>query len=220
MLIERTAPVEGEKLFRDHGGAVVERASGDDGVRRATFIASDESVDRYGDIIRASGWKLDNYRKNSVLLYGHQTDSLPLGLVPMIGVEGTKLIAQVEWVKAGTTAFADSAWAMLEQGALNAVSVSFLPLARPLPIYDTDQHVTGFEFIAQDLLELSVVTVPANPNALQIAKDFGLTPAEMRRLFVDDGTAARVAAGARSRILTLSRLGRHQAAPTPQHGET
>lgn len=216
--IERSAPREGEKLFRDHAGAVVERAAGDDGVRRATFVASDESTDRYGDIIRASGWRLDNYRKNSVVLYGHQTDSLPLGLVPTIGVEGTRLIAQVEWVKAGTTAFADSAWAMLEQGVLNAVSVGFLPLARPLPIFDEDQHVTGFEFIAQDLLELSVVTVPANPNALQIAKDFGLTPTEMRRLF-DDGSAARVGAAARTRTLTLSRLGRHQAAPTPHRGE-
>ena len=35
------------------------------------FVASDESVDRYGDIIRASGWQLDNFRKNPVLLFAH-----------------------------------------------------------------------------------------------------------------------------------------------------
>jgi phage head maturation protease len=214
MMIERTAPCEGEETRRDHGDAVVEKAKDDNGVRRAVFVASDESVDRYGDIIRASGWKLDNFRKNSVLLYGHQAESLSIGKVPAIGVEGTRLLAHVEWAKPGTTAFADSAWALLEQGMLNAVSVGFLPLARPLPIFDADQNVTGFEFIAQDLLELSVVVVPANPNALQIAKDFGLSASEMRRLF-DDGTAARHAVAARTRILTLSRLGRHQAAPTP-----
>jgi prohead serine protease len=214
MTHHRTAPQEGVREERDRGDAVVEKAKGDDGVRRATFVASDESVDRYGDIIRASGWHLDNFRKNSVLLYGHQDDSLTLGKVPMIGVEGTRLIAQVEWAAPGTTAFADSAWALLEQGMLQAVSVGFLPLARPNPMLDSDGHLTGFEFIAQDLLELSVVTVPANANALRVAKSFGLSPAEMRRLF-DDGSAARVAAAARTRILTLSRLGRHQAAPTP-----
>jgi hypothetical protein len=28
------------------------------------FVASDESIDRYGDIVRASGWQLDKFRKN------------------------------------------------------------------------------------------------------------------------------------------------------------
>jgi hypothetical protein len=94
------------------------------------------------------------------------------------------------------------------------VSVGFLPLAAPNPIYDADKRLTGFEFISQELLELSVVTVPANPNALQLAKSVALSGEELRCLF-DGGTAARVAAAARTRTITLSRLGRHQAAPTP-----
>jgi len=192
---------------------IIEKAASDGG-RRVRFVASDETVDRYGDIIRASGWQLDNFRKNPVLLFGHQSDSLPVGKVDPIAVEGTKLIAHAEFLPEGMTAFADSVWSLIEHGALNAASVGFLPLAAPLPIYDADKHLTGFEFIAQELLELSVVPVPANPNALQLAKSFGLSPDEMRCLF-DDGAAARVAAAARTRTITLSRLGRYRAAPTP-----
>src|SRR5467141_4063728 len=36
------------------------------------FIASDESVDRYSEIISASGWKLDNYQRNPVFQNAHQ----------------------------------------------------------------------------------------------------------------------------------------------------
>jgi HK97 family phage prohead protease len=210
----RTAPQVGVMQTR---AAILERASDDSGARRARFVASDETVDRYGDIIRASGWQLANYRKNPVLLFGHQSDSLPVGKVEPIAVEGTRLIAHVEFTPEGMSTFADTVWAMVNQGFVQAASVGFLPLAAPNPIFDADKHLTGFEFIAQELLELSVVTVPANPNALQLAKSFALSGEEMRCLF-DDGAAARVAAAARTRTITLSRLGRHQAAPTPERG--
>jgi hypothetical protein len=90
--------------------AILERASGAGGLRRARFIASDETVDRYGDIIRASGWQLGNYRQNPVLLFGHQSDSLPVGKVDPIVVEGTQLIAHAEFLPEGVTSFADSVW--------------------------------------------------------------------------------------------------------------
>src|SRR6266850_4108203 len=36
------------------------------------FISSDESLDRYDEIISASGWKLDNYQRNPVFQNAHQ----------------------------------------------------------------------------------------------------------------------------------------------------
>src|SRR6187399_272538 len=129
----RTAPQVGVPQTR---AAILERAAGDGGSRRARFVASDETVDRYGDIIRASGWQLENFRQNPVLLFGHQTDSLPIGKVEPIAVEGTRLIAHAEFLPEGVSSFADSVWSLIEHGALNAVSVGFLPLAPPMPIYD------------------------------------------------------------------------------------
>ena len=209
----RTAPEVGVAITR---AVIIEKATSD-GSRRVRFVASDETVDRYGDIIRASGWQLENFRKNPVLLFGHQSGQLPVGKVDPIAVEGTRLIAHAEFTPEGMSGFADTVWAMVDQGFVQAASVGFLPLATPNPIFDADKHLTGFEFIAQELLELSIVTVPANPNALQLAKSFALSGEEMRCLF-DDGAAARVAAAARTRTITLSRLGRHQAAPTPERG--
>jgi HK97 family phage prohead protease len=181
----------------------------DDGApRRQRFVASDETVDRYGDVIRANGWQLDAYRKNPVLLFGHQSRALPIGRVEPIAVEGTRLVATAEFAPAGMSAFADTVWQMVRAKILNAVSVGFAPLAPPNPRFDENGDWTGFEFVAQELLELSVVPVPANPSALQLAKSFALGAGELTRLFNDDGAAARIAAERRHRTIQLTRLGR------------
>src|SRR5207248_987276 len=36
------------------------------------FISSDESLDRYSEVISASGWKLDSYLRNPVFQNAHQ----------------------------------------------------------------------------------------------------------------------------------------------------
>jgi HK97 family phage prohead protease len=202
----RTAPIAGARLDRF---VTIERDDTTPKVRRARFVASDETVDRYGDVIRANGWQLDAYRKNPVLLYGHNSRDLPIGRVEPIGVEGTKLVAHAEFAKEGSNPFADIVWSLLEQKMLNAVSVGFMPLAPPNPMFDEDKYLTGFEFIAQELLELSVVPVPANPNALQLAKSASLSDADLSRLFGRDVVRARVAAQRRSQQITLARLRRH-----------
>ena len=40
----------------------------DEANRTIEFVASTEAVDRYGDVIRVAGWKLDAYKKNPVFL--------------------------------------------------------------------------------------------------------------------------------------------------------
>src|SRR5688500_3358120 len=36
------------------------------------FTSSDQSLDRYNEVIVAAGWRLDNYRKNPVVQNAHQ----------------------------------------------------------------------------------------------------------------------------------------------------
>src|SRR6266571_3691452 len=36
------------------------------------FISSDETLDRYGEIIQASGWELSSYQRNPVVQNAHQ----------------------------------------------------------------------------------------------------------------------------------------------------
>jgi HK97 family phage prohead protease len=190
MTISRNTPAKGVAMMR----ATTIEKDASEGARRFRFVASDETVDRYGDIIRASGWQLDNYRKNPQLLYGHMTRELPLGRVEPIAVEGTKLIAHAEFAPEGISAFADTVCAMVNEGILVAMSVGFMPLADPTPIFDANKQLTGFEFNGQELLENSIVTVPANPNALQLAKSFPLTDEERQVLFTQEPDRSKIAA--------------------------
>ncbi len=52
-----------------------------------TFIASDETPDRYGDVILVSGWQLENFRKNPVFLLGHDYGAPAIGRVGRINTE-------------------------------------------------------------------------------------------------------------------------------------
>lgn len=200
---ERARPAIGERIER---AATIVRASGvDSAARRVTFIASDETVDRYGDIIRASGWELTNFIRNPVLLFGHKSGEPPIGTVPDVHVEGTRLIAVAEFASAELSPFAETIFRMVEAGIISAVSVGFLPTAEPNIMRDAEDRFTGFEFIAQELLELSVVSVPANPAALALAR--GLDLEAQRRLFgTDERAAARIAGEQRRRSIALARL--------------
>jgi phage head maturation protease len=55
-----------------------------------------------------------------------------------------------------------------------AVSVGFMPLEQPNAIKDLEGRTTGWEFTSQELLELSAVSLPANPEALarMVSKGF------------------------------------------------
>jgi len=204
--------VQGWSKTPRYRAATITKAEGDDAkARRVKFIASDESVDRYGDIIRVAGWDLANFRNNPVLLFGHDSRSI-IGRVPEIGIEGRQLIATCEFRPEGDSELADDIWRGVQGDFIRATSVGFLPTVEPKPIRaepDEDGYaqITGFEFIGQELLELSVVSVPANPQALALARELRISEASQRRLFASDERAvARIAAERRRQTITLARL--------------
>lgn len=203
-------------------GAVLRRAASIKAVdakeRTMRFVASDESVDRYGDIIRASGWQLDNFRKNPVLLFAHDSRQPPVGQVPSIEVVGTELIADCLFRPEGDSQLSDDVWRAVEGGFLRAASVGFTPTGPVNQLVDSAGNWTGYEFTSQELLELSVVPVPANPQALAVAKSLGMSDATQALLFTTSPRAvAQAAAEARSRTINLLRLrGTHEIARSDQ----
>jgi HK97 family phage major capsid protein len=60
---------------------------------------------------------------------------------------------------------------LVREGVLRTVSVGFQPEAKEPLTKDADARHGPFRFTRQTLLECSLVSVPANPNALAIAKD-------------------------------------------------
>lgn len=185
MVMPRAAPKVGERLFK-----AAEVRAFDQEARTVDFIASDESVDRYGDIIRVEGWDLRAYKKNPVLLFGHDSSSPPIG-TSAASVEGKQLIARAQFAPEGVYDFADTIFRLVMAKILRAVSVGFLPTAEPNVIRDDkNDRITGFEFIGQELLELSVVPVPANPQALAFAKSLRMSPESMKRMFMQESASA------------------------------
>lgn len=155
------------------------------------FIASDETVDRYGDIVRVDGWDLKAYKANPIVLFGHQ-HSNPVGIAvkTWIDKELKALMIRIKLADEGTSPFIDSLRKLVKQRIVRAVSVGFRTTKAPNEIKDPDTNRwTGYEFVGQELLENSLVTVPANPSALGTAKSLGLPEMHLRRIFSDEGMA-------------------------------
>jgi HK97 family phage prohead protease len=138
------------------------RAVGD---RTVEFILSTEDADREKDVVTAAGWRLDAYKRNPVVLWAHRYADLPVARAVDVRVLGKKLVARAEFAPASIYPFAQTVFAMLQAGYLNAVSVGF----RPLKSAQNAQR-GGVDFLEQELLEFSVVPVPAHQGALVVGR--------------------------------------------------
>lgn len=139
------------------------------GERTRRVIVSDETLDRYNTTFRAAGWETDNFTKNPVVLWCHQASALPLGRATIVRGKGD-LRADIEFFGAEMNPDADRVLKMLDAGVL-AVSHRFEPLEYK---YNLDREQAGdgwyppIDYLRQELLEVSIVTVPGNANALPL----------------------------------------------------
>jgi len=148
---------------------IVRAAAGDS--RKIDFTISTGAVDRDRDTLKVEGWRLDNYRKNPVVLWAHLSRELPIGRAESVGISAGVLKARTEFVPAEDYPFADTVYRMLRGGFLRSVSVGFIPDFEKAVFVPTRG---GFDFGGQELLEFSVVPVPSNPEALVDAKAAGI----------------------------------------------
>jgi HK97 family phage prohead protease/HK97 family phage major capsid protein len=160
-------------------------AAGGDGLE---FVLSDDSVDRYGDVVEAAGWVLKNFKKNPICLFGHDS-RFPIGTWEDVRVEGNKLVARLAPAANGTSARLDEIISLIKQQVLRAVSVGFDPIEFD-PI-DPKQPWGAQRYKKQELLEASVVSVPANPAALARAKSLNLSPETMSLVFGEHAVSKR-----------------------------
>jgi HK97 family phage major capsid protein/HK97 family phage prohead protease len=140
------------------------------------YVMSDETVDRYGDIVEARGWSLVNFTKNPIALFGHDSKFI-VGNWTDVKVMGGKLIGTLKLLPAGVSQRLDEIRAAVEAGVLRAVSVGFRPLEAE-PIANG-----GMRFKRAELVECSLVSIPANPNAIQLAKSLNLSDDAQRTIF-------------------------------------
>ena len=156
--VHKTIPVKAEPIT-------------DDSLRIITFDASNETKDRDGEVIKASAWELDNYKKNPVVQFAHKYDEPPVGKSPGIAVVNGVLKLPVQFPPAGVYEFADIVYNLAKGGYLSAVSVGFIPKEFDRAKKEGDPSRT---YTKVELLEVSIVPVPSNPDAIVSAREAGV----------------------------------------------
>lgn len=146
------------------------------------FIMSTAEVDRMGDIIQQD-WELRDFKKNPISLWQHDSH-FPIGTWSNVRVEGGKLMGKLKLASRGTSELISTIWSLLEQRIIRAVSVGFTA-DNVEDRKDKDGRWLGFVFKDPALVECSLVSVPANPSALQIAKSMGLRGEALKEFFPD-----------------------------------
>lgn len=143
--------------------------------------ASDETLDRYDEVIAADGWLLDPYRKNPVIQNAHQYGDIlfTIGRAEKTAVENGGLM-QVWRFAAKENPMAKIARDLYRGRFLNASSVGFIPREW---INGDKQSTYRRKYTKSELLEVSAVGIPANPSALALAVKSGCVEAsDLREL--------------------------------------
>lgn len=146
--------------------------------RKLTFVASDGTRDSAGTVLNVDGWDLQRFNKNGIIgyqhkVYGSWSDTENPDNVIGKGhayIDDKKLMVDVEFEPAGINQLAEKIYQKLLFGSLKAVSVGFVPVGKGA-WGEGEEALSGsnptYYYAGQELLEVSVVNIPANPNALR-----------------------------------------------------
>ena len=140
-----------------------------DPTSKTVVIASTDTPDRYGDIVDQQSWKLDRYKSNPIIQWGHRYDLPPIGKAH-VGVHDGELLAEITWDTGEHNDLANTVSTQFQNGFLSAVSVGFMPghaVKRSSLEQDDPRFApTGMVYFDPELLEISAVPIPANPESL------------------------------------------------------
>jgi HK97 family phage prohead protease len=146
--------------------------------------------DRHGDIVdRGAFFKsLNNHRRNgsgpALLLYHDPTQ--PVGKYRSIVEDDHGLY--VEGTLSMGTPKGSEAYELLKSGALGGLSIGYIPTETKY-----DQRGKANHIIEADLLEISLVTLPANPEAVVTSVKNFSTPREFEQFLVANGLSRNMA---------------------------
>ena len=176
---DKTATIPGRFRVRKSDGAVhlpmLVRAVGDDGLA----VLSTDDEDSYGDIVDVKTLRLERFATNPVLLWGH-SHACPIGTWADVAIQATDKAAAL----VGRPMFDDAADSLdttaklvsskWKSKQLRGVSIGFRPEWRtsvsrgslPKDHWAFKEGSWGLFFEGAELLEASIVAVPANPNAV------------------------------------------------------
>lgn len=156
-----------------------------------TVVTRQKQPNRHGNMVQivpgdnGQGMTIEDWSANPVVLFDHgQGLSMPIGTAMRDG----ELYWQASKNKAVSTVFfsqslpeAAAIYALIDEGILRAASVQFIPTKAMRLAYKPDKlpdgvqslDYVGYDFVESQLLEWSVVAIPADPGALKKSLDAG-----------------------------------------------
>jgi HK97 family phage prohead protease len=151
----------------------------DEEKRQVTFCFSDDSEDRMGEVVDQASWDVKNYMNNPIILWGHNPEApenvLGQGVNLDLNKDGKSFIT-AQFDDAETNPKADMVFRQLIKRTLRCVSAGF--------INHTYEHEEDTPVLRDnELLEVSIVPIPANPRAVALAlKDGSLSTKDAKWL--------------------------------------
>jgi hypothetical protein len=154
------------------------------------FVASDETLDCYGEIVRVSGWRFTHFAKNAPFVNSHDYSDIRNLLGQVVGwrLEKGQLVETVKYIR-DEGSLGAMAFKLVRDGFLKAVSVGFQPV-RMASKWDSNpsEFLTQIAdlkldaataarlraiYLEHEQIELSQCIIGANPNALAKAYKAG-----------------------------------------------
>jgi HK97 family phage prohead protease len=129
---------------------------------------STEAIDRVGDVIKAKGWNIDNFKRTGApVLFSHDYSQPPIGKAVEMEVQRKGLWSVTRFHE--KTQMSRDLAKLARDGDMRSWSVGFNPLEDPEMRKDDKGNFAGYIFNKSELLEYSLVAVPANPEAVSKA---------------------------------------------------
>jgi len=130
---------------------------------RVRFVFSDGSMDSDFERIDPTGWKLNGYRKNPIVLWSHDWMRPAIGRSEKVKGSDKDLTGSVVFDESGLDPFAMMIASKVKSGIITKGSVGFKPLR--IELIDDKKDPTRLVHREQELMEFSIVNIPANINA-------------------------------------------------------
>jgi HK97 family phage prohead protease len=146
----------------------------------ADLVISDMTPDHYGDVVGTTnnadgGWLLTNYRSNPITTFNHNRD-LVIGKIENVQWKNGALHGRLKLAPQGTSDRIDEIRKLIKCGVIKGVSAEFKPLE------STPLKSGGTNFLRQELIAVSICSIPANPNALLTARSMGVSVTTIREI--------------------------------------
>lgn len=152
--------------------------------RTIQFVISSAAKDRQKTVVNMDNWQLDNFNRNPIVGYQHNVygdnlctppnpdDVLGQGKAWTETIDGKKvLMGSVQFETADVNPLAEKIFRKVLAGTLRSTSVGFMEVGKGEWKKEVDEKGAELDktyfFKGQELLEFSIVNIPANPEAVR-----------------------------------------------------